>query len=434
MTIGCVTAQNSGDTASGSPTGPPVRPNRLRRLREGRLLAGVAAGIAEHLGLPVLPVRVCFTVLAAFGGFGIAAYALFWMLLPQQLGDAPPVSGRERRQGVALLLLAAGVAVLFVHLVALPGWFIGPLLVALAGAALVWRGADDAQRRRWRQGARSGVAGALSGSGGRSASLRIGAGAVLVVAGLVMFVGASVSVTDVRIVLLAVVATLVGAAVLTVPWWVRLARDLDVERASRIRSQERAEIAAHLHDSVLQTLALIQKQADSSGREVRRLARSQERELRTWLYGPGGYRGATSAGDEGSSLSTQLARACGEVEDDFAIEVGHVVVGDCAVDGRLAAQLAAAREAVVNAAKHAGVSEVSVYAEVEPDGVSIYVRDRGVGFDPEQVPRDRHGLADSIRDRVQRHGGSVRVRTAPGEGTEVQMRMPRSAPSGGASR
>lgn len=434
MTISGVTAQNAGDTVPGSPAGPPAQVTRLRRLPEGRLVAGVATGLAEHLAIPVLAVRVGFTVLAAFGGFGVAAYALLWMFLPQQPGDAPPVSGRERRQGVGLILLATGVIVVFAYLVALPGWFLGPLLLALAGAALVWRGADDTQRRRWRQGARSGVAGALSGGGGRTTTARIGAGAVLVVVGLVMFVGVSVSLTDVRIVLLAVVATLVGAAVLTVPWWVRLVRDLDVERASRIRSQERAEIAAHLHDSVLQTLALIQKQADSSGREVRRLARSQERELRTWLYGPGGYRGAKSTGDEASSLSTELARVCGEVEDDFAIAVGHVVVGECAVDERLAAQLAAAREAVVNAAKHAGVSEVSVYAEVEPGSVSIYVRDRGAGFDPEQVPKDRHGLADSIRGRIQRHGGSVRVRTAPGEGTEVQTHMPRSAPSGGVSR
>ncbi|MBE9375069.1 PspC domain-containing protein [Saccharopolyspora sp. HNM0983] len=400
------------------------------RLREGRLVGGVAAGIAAHLGLPVLAVRVGFTLLAAFGGFGIAAYALFWMFVPQHPGDAPPVSGRERRQGVGLILLAAGVVVGLAHLVSLPAWFSGPLLVALLGAVLVWREADDAQRRRWRQGARSGVAGALSGAGGRAATIRIGAGSLLVVAGLVMFLGASVPLADVRIVLLAVAAALIGAAVLTVPWWQRMVRDLHVERASRIRSQERAEIAAHLHDSVLQTLALIQKQADSSGREVRRLARSQERELRTWLYGPGGYGGSAGAGER-SSLSTELARVCGEVEDDFAIGVGQVVVGDCAMGDPLAAQLAATREAVVNAAKHAGVAEVSVYAEVEPERVSIYVRDRGTGFDPDQVPADRHGLADSIRGRVERHGGTVRVRTAPGEGTEVQMQVPRTAPSGG---
>jgi signal transduction histidine kinase len=225
--------------------------------------------------------------------------------------------------------------------------------------------------------------------------------------------------------------------VLTVPWWLRLVRDLGEERKARIRAAERAEIAAHLHDSVLQTLALIQKQAETP-REVRRLARGQERQLRTWLYGASGYGragfGGTTpqggafedlAGGGPTMLSEAIAEACGAVEDTFAITVQQVVVGDCPLDERLTALVHATREAVVNAAKHAGVGEVSVYAEVEPGRVHVFIRDRGKGFDPETVPADRHGLANSIRGRMERHGGEVVLRTALGEGTEIQLHVPR---------
>jgi signal transduction histidine kinase len=226
--------------------------------------------------------------------------------------------------------------------------------------------------------------------------------------------------------LLAVLATLAGVAVLTVPWWVRLVRDLGEERRERIRESERAEIAAHLHDSVLQTLALIQRQSDSP-REVLRLARGQERELRTWLYGARGYRrgGAPDDPTLGAGLTEALATAAAEVEDTYALTVRPVVVGgDRLLDDGLRALVLAAREAMVNAAKHAGVDEVSVFVEVEPDEVNVFVRDRGAGFDPGAVPDDRHGLADSVRGRMERHGGTVRLRTRPGEGTEVHLCLP----------
>jgi signal transduction histidine kinase len=227
--------------------------------------------------------------------------------------------------------------------------------------------------------------------------------------------------------LLSVLATLVGVAVLTVPFWLRLVRDLGEERRARIRTEERAEIAAHLHDSVLQTLALIQKQSEAP-REVLRLARGQERQLRGWLYGPSGFGRKDGAGeDESMTLAEAISQSCGEVEDQFAIQVQQVVVGDCELDEKLTGLVFAAREAVVNAAKHAEVSEVSVYAEVEPEKVTIFVRDRGKGFDTATVPADRHGLADSIRGRMERNGGELRLRTAPGEGTEVALLMPRAA-------
>ncbi|MGH4024909.1 MAG: sensor histidine kinase, partial [Pseudonocardiaceae bacterium] len=313
----------------------------------------------------------------------------------------------------------------------------GPLGVALIGAAVVWREADAGQRTRWRSGA-----GVLLGGGGRMALLRVLAGTALVAGGITVFLLNQGNLSQLRFALLAAFATLVGVAVLTVPWWLRLVQALGEERRARIRTEERSEIAAHLHDSVLQTLALIQQQSDS-GREVRRLARGQERELRSWLYGPQGYghhgrghhgrgphgRAAEAPADTGepaqATLATALHAAAGEVEDTYAVSVQVVVVGDCALADPLPALVQASREAMVNAAKHAGVADVSVYAEIEPEQVHVFVRDRGGGFDPDAVPADRHGLADSIRGRMERNGGTVTLRTAPGEGTEIQLALTR---------
>ncbi|MER7115352.1 PspC domain-containing protein [Saccharomonospora azurea] len=419
--------ESAGGRRPGSPVDADTPPKMYRR-RSGRALAGVAGGLADHLGVKVLWVRATFAVLAAFGGMGLLAYALLWMFVPQQSGDdqGAPESTKERQQAYGLVALGLGLAVAGSALTGLfSGWVGVPLAIALVGAAVVWREADDSQRRRWRDGARTGVAGVLGGGGVRPL-VRVLAGVALVAAGIGVVVFRDGSLDQVQFALIAVLATLVGVAVLTVPFWLRLIRDLGEERRARIRTEERAEIAAHLHDSVLQTLALIQKQAEMP-REVARLARSQERQLRQWLYGPSGYGSSPSSGEERvTNLSEALATACGEVEDAFAISVQQVVVGgEVEVDERLGALIQAAREAIVNAAKHAGVEEVSVYAEVERESVTVFVRDRGRGFDPDAVPEDRHGLADSIRGRMERNGGTCRLRTAPGEGTEVQLEMPR---------
>jgi signal transduction histidine kinase len=407
---------------------------KMRRRRTGRAVAGVAGGLADHLGIGVLWTRMAFALLASFGGAGVLAYGLLWVFVPQVRNEPKQaeVSVKEKQQARGLLAMGIGLAVGVGALSGMVnGWVAGGLAVTLVGAALVWREADEQQRRRW---TKSGVVGAVVGTGGRSALVRVLTGAVLVITGIAVFLARSVNLDQMQFALLAVLAALIGVAVLTVPFWLRLVRDLGEERTQRIRTEERAEIAAHLHDSVLQTLALIQKQAEAP-REVLRLARGQERQLRSWLYGPSGYgkgrpvEGAQAGGaggtPEATSLSEAIERACGEVEDQFAIKVQHVVVGDCQLDERLTGLVYAAREATVNAAKHAGVGEVNVYAEVEPDTVTIAVRDRGKGFDPETVPEDRHGLADSIRGRMERNGGELRLRTAPGEGTEVQLRMPR---------
>ncbi|MGH3823409.1 MAG: PspC domain-containing protein [Pseudonocardiaceae bacterium] len=400
--------------------GPP----RLSRHRSDRVIAGVSSGIAEHLNVPVLWVRVIFVALAGLGMVGLLGYALLWMYLPAT--DAPPPrpsSSRDRQQAVGLVVLGGGLVLVGAAMgTAWGSWVTGPLGVALVGAGLVWREADASQRTRWRNGA-----GVVLGRGGRMALLRVLAGIILVTSGIAVFLINQGNLGQARFALLAAAATLVGVAVLTVPWWLRLMQALGEERRARIRTEERAEIAAHLHDSVLQTLALIQQQSDSA-REVRRLARGQERELRAWLYGPQGYGRARRAQTNGAAIPTlaeALHTAAGEVEDTYAVSMQVVVVGDCALEEPLPALVQASREAMVNAAKHAGVAEVSVYAEVEPGKVHVFVRDRGAGFDPAVVAADRHGLADSINGRMERHGGSVSLRTAPGEGTEVQLAIAR---------
>lgn len=411
-------------------------PPKMYRRRGGRALAGVAGGLADHLGVKVLWVRAAFAVLAGLGGLGLMLYGLLWAFVPQQARNEPQqeLTGRQRQQAYGLLALGTGFAVVGGVLSGvLTGWAALPFAVVLVGAAVVWREADETQRRRWRTGARTGVAGAVVGGGGVSAVVRVLSGVALVMTGIGVIVLRGSNLDQLQVALVAVLATLVGVALLTVPFWLRLVRDLGEERRARIRTEERAEIAAHLHDSVLQTLALIQKRSEHP-REVARLARGQERELRTWLYGPSGYgtpkrdRAEPSATGEPAApdmLATAVAAACGEVEDRFGISVQQVVVGDAELDDGLAALVQAAREAIVNAAKHAGVDEVSVYAEVEPTSVTVFVRDRGAGFDPDAVPADRHGLSDSIRGRMERAGGTCRLRTAPGEGTEIQLAMPR---------
>ncbi|WP_423202188.1 PspC domain-containing protein [Herbihabitans rhizosphaerae] len=429
------TEEGTGVVAPSRDNSPAVAEPKVFRRRSGRTIAGVAGGVADHLGVDVLWVRAAFAVLAALGGAGAVAYGLLWVFVPQAPADAgEPVSTKERQQAFGLVALGIGLAVAVGTLSGyVSGWVAGGLAVTMVGAVVVWREADESQRRRWRAGARSGVLG----GGGRGALVRVLTGAALVTTGIAVFLAPGVKLDQIQFALLAVLAALVGVAVLTVPWWLRMVRDLGEERRARIRTEERAEIAAHLHDSVLQTLALIQKQSETP-REVQRLARGQERQLRGWLYGPAGYGARVSSGGVKpapgqpqvivtSTLSEAVARVSGEVEDSFAIKVQHVVVGDCEVDEKLAALVQATREATVNAAKHAGVGEVSVYAEVEPEQVSVFVRDRGRGFDPDGVSPDRHGLAGSIRGRMERNGGEVRLRTALGEGTEVGLTMPRAS-------
>ncbi len=381
---------------------PAPAPPRLTRATEGRALGGVAAGVAEHLGLPPLVIRGAFLVLALSGGVGIAMYAALWVVTPQAEG-ARPADASDRVQLLALAALGLG-GFLLLQGMGLLSPALLPLLVVGGGVALVWRQADEVQRARWRSARGRGP-------------LIVVAGAVLVAGGLIGFAATRGELQAAREGLLFTGLAVVGLVLLSAPWWVRLSADLRHERRERIRSQERAEVAAHVHDSVLQTLALIRKAADDP-REVQRLVRTSERELRGWLYRPGSPAETAFAG--------ALEQAAAEVEEAHGVPVEVVVVGDCPTTPPLLALVAAAREAIVNAARHAGVDAVRVFGEVMGDRVEVFVRDRGCGFDPTAVPDDRYGIAQSVIGRMARNGGTAVVRSSPGEGTEVRLEVPRS--------
>ncbi|MGO4615943.1 PspC domain-containing protein [Nocardia sp. 2YAB30] len=388
----------------------------------GRIVGGVAGGIADHLGVDVFKVRMAFVLLSALAGAGIAAYGLLWIFTPGG-SDLVKPSGTERRQAIGLAMLGFGLAVAVSWVFSgTAAKVIAPVIVVAIGAALVWREYDvDGPRSLLGLPARPSVV----------TWSRIVAGATLVVVGLGVVVLARIDLSSLGSALIAVAVTLVGAGLLTVPLWLRMMRALNAERAARIRNEEREEIASHLHDSVLQTLALIQRQADDS-HEVVRLARSQERELRKWLF--------EDSAPAQSSLAAALRTIAGEVEDQHGVKVAPVTVGDVSMDTdgsgsglpkeHFTALLGASREALVNAAKHAGVPEIDLFAETEPHQVSIFVRDRGAGFDLTSVPQDRQGLARSVRGRIERRGGQVEILSTPGRGTEVRIIMPRSDSDG----
>jgi len=368
-------------------------------------------------------VRIAFVVLAFVGGTGLILYAAFWAIVPQQPGDIQSPtprarSGRRRpdRGDILALCVLAGGVVLLVRQSGL--WFgdefVWPVLAAAVGIALIWHQADESQRRRWPASARA----PLTDRPGRLVVARLAAGVLLVAVSVLWLLIAQDGFQAATRGLLAVVAAVAGLALITGPWWWRLARDLADERRERIRAQERAELAAHLHDSVLQTLALIQGKANQP-REVQRLARAQERELRSWLFG-------RQQPDGTQTLAGAVEAAAAEVEAMHATSIDVVAVGDAPLDDRLSAVVAAAREAMVNASKFAGVEQIQVFVEVDGDKVTVFVRDRGVGFDPAAVDADRRGVSESIVGRMTRHGGTAVVRSSPGQGTEVELTMMRT--------
>lgn len=344
------------------------------RRSDDRVVAGICAGVADALGVDATLVRLVFALLALAGGAGILLYLAFWLW-----------SGGLRQVAAVLVLAVAMMALLGAFGVP-AGVYIGAGLM-LAGLALLGR---------------------------RGASLRPGGGRMFVPGIALAVTGAVVMLDHVGSShdFVAPGALLGSLALVLGPWVWQLSR----ERTERIRLDERADVAARIHDSVLQTLALVQKDADDASR-VRTLARRQERELRRWLYGSG-YGDATTFADS-------LAEAVADVEEAHAIRVELASSGDAPLEEGLSQLVLAAREALVNAAKHSQADAVSVFAEVEADSVSVFVRDRGVGFDPDAVGTDRRGIADSIAARLQRAGGSATIRSSEGEGTEVELRLPR---------
>ena len=403
-----------------------LRPGRdgapvLRPQPAGRALAGVCAGLAVHLDQPVLRVRLLMAALTLVGGAGALLYVLLAVAVPagdpwaEAAGIVPPARARlaarprSTRTGAGRVSTLTGGAALLAAAVLLLAWRAGaltglsggswlvPLLVVTCGAALAWSQVDD-------------VTGPDRDAG---AVLRLLGGVLLAVVGILLWVGAD---TPPRVLLTGAAtggALVLGIGLVLAPLWLRTNRALADTRAAEAREAERADIAAHLHDSVLQTLTLIRKRADEP-ETVARLARSQERELRAWLY--------TDRPEAGTSVADALRDLVGEIEDRYAAPVELVVVGDRAPDRDTEVVIAAAREALSNAVRH-GAPPVSVYAEIGADRLEVFVRDRGPGFDPAVVAPDRHGVRESIIGRMARHGGLGAVRRLE-RGTEVRLVLP----------
>jgi signal transduction histidine kinase len=392
----------------------------LRRDRDEGWIGGVAAGIARRFGVDVSLVRLAFVVATAAGGVGIAAYALGWLVIPA--GDSRPARVRIRT-GRAAVEVALGTAFLLLAVLltfrALGIWFsdavVWPLVLIAGGGALIWRQSMGEHERHPPAPTEKTPREIVSTEGRRAAVAisRTGLGIALVIAAGIVFLQATGALGAARDVLLAVIAAVVVLGVILAPWIVRLVRSLTQERAERIRSQERAEVAAHLHDSVLQTLAMVQRRAGEPS-EVAALARRQERELRAWLAG-------RPAPGHSAQLAGALEAAAAEVEEAHGVPIEVVVVGDRELDQHHEAVLAAAREAMTNAAKFGGGSPVDVYAEMGGSRTQVFVRDRGPGFDTASVPPDRRGVRESILGRMRRHGGHGRITSSPGAGTEVEL-------------
>jgi signal transduction histidine kinase len=387
-------------------------------------VAGVCRGLAENLHLPVWLVRTAFVILAFAGGVGLVLYAAFWAVLPLVPDDDGAGDGADaeeiRSADFTRLLAVAGIAIGVVLLLAAVGvnvvsGSVVPFILAIVGAALVWQQADDDQRSTWSATAAR-AARQTAGTTAQAGRWRIVVGSALVLLGviglLVSRTGPAAAVQALATALL----LLLGVGLVAFPWAYRRWREQNEQRRALIRSEERAEIAAHVHDSVLQTLTLIQRNA-ADPKEVHRLARTEERALRSWLYAP--------AGDPDRTFAAALQREATEVEAAYSATMEVVTVGDAPLDAALGAVLAATKEAMVNAARHGG-GAASVYAEVHDDSAEVYVRDRGRGFDPAAVPGDRHGLRESVIGRMERNGGTAEVVSAPGSGTEIRLRVART--------
>ena len=361
-------------------------------------------------------VRAGFAVLALAAGAGLLLYLGLWAVTPEaRRGDRRRGPARTVKRAVAFGLQVLGALLILRGL----GWWPGdavvwPLALAALGSCVLWARSDDTERSHWLSlHGRDRAAHTLT----PQASLpRRVVGAVLVLAGIVALLVGNVGIGDIGGAVVAFVVAVFGVTLLLGPAIARLLQQNVAERRGRIRTEERADIAAHLHDSVLHTLALIQR--SDSPQEMATLARSQERELRAWLQG------RTTTG-QAATVAAALEDVAARIEAAEHVALDLVVVGDAAMDAQGQAMIGAIGEAAINAARHAGVGEVSVYVEIEPEAITAYVRDEGTGFEPATVSPDRHGIAQSIRGRIERQGGTVVIDTVPGEGTEITLMVPR---------
>ena len=369
---------------SSTPYRLPLALPRLRRAESERALAGVCAGIAKSLRVDATLVRLTFALLAFAGGAGIAAYGGAWLALASENGPSP--SPRRRLLGYVALAIAGAIA--------LRGFGFSDSLIwpaALCGAGILL-------------------------ARGRSGTPLV-VGLSLAAVGVIVFVDQNAT-SNGRDSIFESSTVAIALLLVLGPWAWRLAAERDSERTARIRTEERAEMAARVHDSVLQTLALVQRESGDP-RRVAALARRQERELRSWLYPD-----ARTA--EGGGLAAAVDAAAAEVEELHGVPVELVRTGDVPVDDRVEALVLAAREAMTNAARHSGADQISTFVDVGDDEIAIFVRDRGSGFDPGKVPANAHGIAESIRGRMERAGGTAELMSSA-DGTEVELRLRRQS-------
>jgi signal transduction histidine kinase/phage shock protein PspC (stress-responsive transcriptional regulator) len=391
-------------------TDRPLSVFRFARSRDDVLISGVAGGIGERIGVDPVVVRVAFVALSAAGAIGVIAYLVGWSLSLDP-GDrrAPIRRPPTPAQDIAFGFVVLG-TILLLRSVGL--WFgdaVGfPVLIGALGAGVVYAGAGTGTTRRTRT-----LLGDVPAT--RPSFAHLIFGGLFVVGGVTwFFLTVNRSVSGLFAIMLAVAVTAVGLSIVFGPWVYRMTNQLGHERRERVRSEARTELAAHLHDSVLQTLALIQRNA-ANPRKMANLARRQERELRAWLYG---------SQDMDVGRFETFQQLLEEIEDAYDVTIDTVMVGTAPLNERTEATALALLEAAKNAARHSGTTEISVYIECDDWNITAYVRDRGNGFDPDGIPDDRRGIADSIRGRVERHGGTVTITSARGDGCEVQITMP----------
>jgi signal transduction histidine kinase len=411
-------------TSSHAVVGTPLRP--LRRGRDNCILGGVCGGFATRLGIKERNIRVIFALLTLVFGLGVLLYMTFWLVLTRSGEEHSIIQQIFQNRREAQIVLVAFIATLIL-VIALQstgtqvsdgfGW---PLLLSAFASFAIWRGASTDERNHLTDFFNSApvIGGAFSKSR-KGVVLRVAIGAGLVYFGLDQLNHLGGVWGSAGSALFGTAVLVIGVLVLFAPWWLQNVRELTSERRERVRIEERASMVAHLHDSVLQTLTLIERAAANEG-DVVRLARNQERELRQWLFSP----------ETRTNASTSFVGLVGaiehDVENDYGVRVDLVTVGDCVPDDRVTTLVAAGREAAINAAKWSEAASVSIFTEVEPNSISIFVRDRGVGFDLDAIPADRQGIAMSIRQRMSQLGGEAFITTAVGDGTEVQLVMPRT--------
>ena len=370
----------------------------VRRL-DNRVILGLAGGIADRIGISEAYVRAAFVSLALCGGAGIVLYLIGTAIA--SAGDEEVADPPAGRQVIGLVVMLLGMMAFFRGMNL---WF-GDTVV-WAGTLLAFGGAA-----MWDK---TSLFDADAG-GGAPSRTRIAAGALLLLAGIASLSSSISSIESLGPAITAAALTGAGFMIIFGPWVSSLVRDLGEERRNRIRADERTEVAAHLHDSVLQTLALIQRTEDP--KRMVTLARAQERDLRNYLYGP--------KNDGEIGLRQTLEGVASDVEGRHDVPVDVVVVGDMPLNDRGTALVAAAGEAMTNAAKHSAAAKVSVFAEVRDDAAEIFVTDQGKGFDPSDIPEGRHGIKDSLVARMRRQGGESEITSEPGEGTEVRLTLPR---------